>query len=82
MINTNVTDFQKDIYGILENTIRYNQPVNISTKDGNAVIISETDYQSLIETLYIVSVPNMKEKIEDGLATPLSECISENEIEW
>ena len=82
MINTNVTDFQKDIYGILENTIRYNQPVNISTKDGNAVIISETDYQNLIETLYITSIPQMKEKIADGLATPLSECIPESEVKW
>ncbi|MDE6595674.1 MAG: type II toxin-antitoxin system Phd/YefM family antitoxin [Oscillospiraceae bacterium] len=82
MINTNVTDFQKDIYGILENTIRYNQPVNISTKDGNAVIISEADYQNLIETLYITSIPQMKEKIADGLATPLSECIPESEVKW
>lgn len=82
MINTNVTDFQKDIYGILENTIRYNQPVNVSTKDGNAVIISEADYQSLIETLYITSIPQMKEKIADGLATPLSECIPESEVKW
>lgn len=82
MINTNVTDFQKDIYSILENTIRYNQPVNISTKDGNAVIISETDYQNLIETLYITSIPQMKEKIADGLAAPLSECIPESEVKW
>lgn len=82
MINTNVTDFQKDINSILENTIRYNQPVNISTKDGNAVIISEADYQNLIETLYITSMPQMKEKIADGLATPLSECIPESEVKW
>lgn len=82
MINTNVTDFQKDINSILENTIRYNQPVNISTKDGNAVIISEADYQNLIETLYITSTPQMKEKIADGLATPLSECIPESEVKW
>lgn len=82
MINTNVTDFQKDIYKILENTIRYNQPVNISTKDGNAVIISETDYQSLMETLYITSIPQMEEKIKDGLAVPLSECIPESEVKW
>lgn len=82
MIKTNITEFQKDINSILENTIRYNQPVNINTKDGNAVVISETDYQSLIETLYITSIPQMREKIADGLDTPLSECIPESEVKW
>lgn len=40
------------------------------------------DNQSLIETLYITSMPQMKEKIEDGLAVPLSECIPESEVKW
>ena len=41
VINTNVTNFRKHLFNILEQTIKYNEPVNISTKDGNAVIISE-----------------------------------------
>lgn len=49
MININITNFRKNIFGILEQTIKYNEPVNISTKDGNAVIISEEDYNSLME---------------------------------
>jgi hypothetical protein len=40
VINTNVTNFRKHLFNILEQTIKYNEPVNISTKDGNAVIIS------------------------------------------
>ncbi len=82
MINTNATNFRKNIFVILEQTIKYNEPVNISTKDGNAVMISEEDYNGLMETLYLCSIPNMRERIMEGLKTPISECVPENEVEW
>ena len=82
MLNTNVTNFRKNIFGMLEQTIKYNEPVNISTRDGNAVMLSEEDYNGLMVTLQICSVPGMKEKIIDGLNTPISDCLSENEVEW
>lgn len=82
MLNTNITNFRKNIFTLLEQTIKFNEPVNVSTKDGNAVIISEDDYNGLMETLYISSIPNMKEKIIEGLNTPISECIAEDEVEW
>lgn len=77
MLNTNITNFRKNIFGMLEQTIKFNEPVNISTKDGNAVVISEEDYNGLMETLYLSSVPDMKEKIVEGLRTPLNECLPE-----
>lgn len=61
MINTNITNFRKDIFGMLEQTVKYNEPINVNTKDGNAVIISEEDYNGLMETLYLSSIPGMKE---------------------
>ena len=82
MLNTNITNFRKNIFALLEQTIKFNEPVNVSTKDGNAVIISEDDYNGLMETLYISSIPNMKEKIIEGLNTPISECVAEDEVEW
>lgn len=82
MMNINITNFRKNIFGILEQTIKYNEPVNISTKDGNAVIISEDDYNGLMETLYLCSVPGLKENIIDGMKTPASECVPENEVDW
>lgn len=82
MINTNITNFRNNIFNILEQTIRFNEPVNISTKDGNAVILSEGDYNDLMETLYLNSQPGMKEKILEGLKTPLEECLSEEEVTW
>ena len=82
MLNTNITNFRKNIFALLEQTIKFNEPVNVSTKDGNAVIISEDDYNGIMETLYISSIPNMKEKIIEGLNTPISECVAEDEVEW
>ena len=41
MININVTNFRKNIYELLEQTVKFNEPVNVTTKDGNAVVLSE-----------------------------------------
>ena len=56
--------------------------MNVSTKDRNAVVISEEDYNDLIETLFISSIPGMKEKHVEGLNTPLEECIAEDKASW
>lgn len=82
VINTNITNFRKNIFALLNQTIKFNEPVNISTKDGNAVIISEDDYNGIMETLYLSSAPGMKEKITEGLQTPLDNCIPESEVQW
>jgi len=82
MLNINITNFRKNIFAVLEQTIKFNEPVNISTKDGNAVILSEEDYNGLIETLHLSNLPGMKEKITEGLQTPVSECIAEDKVQW
>ena len=82
MLNTNVTSFRKDIFKLLEQTIKYNEPINISTKDGNAVVISEEDYNGLMETLYLSSISEVKKGIIEGLNTSISECIPESEVQW
>lgn len=82
MLNTNITSFRKNVFSMLEQTIKYNEPLNISTKAGNAVVLSEEDYRGMIETLNLMSDPTMKNKLLDGMATPISACISEEEIDW
>lgn len=82
MLNTNITNFRKNIFGMLEQTIKFNEPVSVSTKDGNAIIISEEDYNGLMETVFLSSIPGMKEKLIEGINTPISDCIPENEVEW
>lgn len=82
MKNTNITNFRKDIYELLEQTIKYNEPLNISTKNGNAVILSEEDYNNLIETLYISSIPGLKKNIIEGLKDDIDDCVDESEVDW
>ncbi len=82
MINTNINNFRKNIFSMLDNTIKYNEPLSINTKNGNAVVLSEEDYKGLMETLYLSSIPNLKDDIIVGMNTPLSECIPEDEVNW
>lgn len=82
MTNTNITSFRKDIYNLLEQTIKYNEPINISTKNGNAVVLSEEDYNSIMETLYITSIPNLKDEIIKRANDDDEEYVNESEVEW
>ncbi len=82
MINTTATNFRKNLFGMLEQTIKFNEPINVITKDGNAVILSEEDYRGLMETLYLCSIPKMRELIMQGLTVPLEECIAEDKVTW
>ena len=82
MINTNVTHFRKNISTLLEQTLKFNEPIHVSTQNGNVVVLSEDDYRGILETLEMNANPVMKQKLLEGKDTPLSECIPESEVEW
>ncbi len=82
MYNTNITNARANLYNLLEMAIDDSEIINISTKNGNAIIISEADYHSLMETLYLSSDPAYKQSLIDGKNTPVSECMSEEEVKW
>ena len=82
MTTTNITNFRKNAFNYVEQTVKYNEPLNICTKDGNAVLLSEEDYSGIMETLYLVSMPGMREKIMDGMKESLSDCVDETAVEW
>lgn len=82
MDKVNVSNFRKDLYNIVKRTTMYNELVNITSKDGNAVLISEEDYNNLLATLEIKLNDKLNQKILEGLATPLDECLSEEEVTW
>ena len=69
----------EQIFELIDQTVKYNEPINISTKSGNAVLISEEEYNNLVETMYLNSILGMSEKLNDGIETPLEEC---EEFEW
>jgi PHD/YefM family antitoxin component YafN of YafNO toxin-antitoxin module len=63
MTNVNASNFRKEMFKYLEQTIRYNEPINIVTKNGNVVVMNEEEYRGILETLYIESIPNIKKEI-------------------
>ncbi len=78
MINTNVTHFRKNVSTLLEQTLKFNEPIHVSTRNGNVVVLSEDDYRGILETLEMNANPVMKQKLLEGKDTPpLSECIPE-----
>ena len=82
MTTTNVTNFRQNIFSLLEQTIKYNEPLQISTKEGNAIVLSEEDYRGMVETLTLLSAPGMKNKLIEGKETALADCIPESELNW
>ena len=82
MTNTNVTALRKDLFSMLSNTIKYNETINVNTKDGNAVIISEEEYEGMIATLELSSNPTLRDKILTGKKESLEDCISIDEVNW
>ncbi|MBQ9389345.1 MAG: type II toxin-antitoxin system Phd/YefM family antitoxin [Synergistaceae bacterium] len=82
MQNITITGFQKNVIPILEQTIKYNEPVNVVTDNGNVIILSDEDYRGMLETINLLSIPGMREKLIDGKSEPVSDCVPEEKIVW
>lgn len=67
MSSINITNFRKHIFEYLNNTVKYNDILKVSTKGGTAVGMSEEDYSSLLETLYLIQSTKTKQDIDDSL---------------
>ena len=63
---TNISVLRKDLFNSIDKVIEYNEVITVNTKKGNAVIISEADYNALMETLLLQSDPRVINKIKDG----------------
>ena len=66
MSTINITTARKDLYNLIENTCTYHEPNLIVGRNGNAVLISEDDWNAIEETLYLDSIPHMTESIIAG----------------
>ena len=63
---TNISALRKNLFGSLENVVEYNDSITVSTKKGNAVIISEEEYNAMRETIYLASQPGLIQRIKEG----------------
>ncbi len=68
---------QTDLSDLLEETAISHEPIHILGQATNGVLISEDDWRSIQETLYLLSIPGMRESIQEGLKTSLEECAQE-----
>ena len=75
-----VSEARANLYQLIDEAAQSHQPVLITGKRHNAVLVSEDDWRSVQETLYLVSIPGMRDSILEGLQTPVSECAEE--LEW
>ena len=73
MTNTNATNFRRNAFTYFEQAIQYNDIINVATKNGNAIVMSEEDYAGLMETCFLLSVPGMRERLPAAAAEPLEE---------
>lgn len=75
-----ISQARANIFKLVEQTNQEHQPIIITGKSNDAVLLSLDDWNAIQETLYLTSIPNMKESIIDGLNTPTDEC--ETELIW
>ena len=80
MKNINATEARKQLYRLLDEVTVSSEPVQITGKRSNAVLLSEDDWLALQETVYLLSIPGMRESIREGLATQLEDCAEE--LDW
>jgi len=74
------TAARDDIYNIIESVATEHEPIHITSKKAHAILIAESDWRAIQETLYLLSIPNMRESIRQGLDTPLLGC--DKELDW
>lgn len=71
------SEARANLYRLIDEAAESHEPVVITGKRNNAILIAEEDWSAIQETMFLLSIPNMRESIREGLATPLEECSTE-----
>ena len=69
-----------NLYRLMDQAAQSHQPITISGKRTSAVLVSAEDWQAIQETLYLLSVPGMRESIKECMAQPATTCATE--LDW
>lgn len=80
MPTLSATEARTKLYRLIDQASQSHEPIVITGKRGNAVLISEDDRRSIQETIFLLNIPGMRESIREGLATPIEDCTEE--IDW
>ena len=71
---------RSNLYRLIDETSSTHEPILITGKRTNAILIAEQDWKAIQETMYLLSIPGMRESIIEGMKTPVEKC--KKEIEW
>lgn len=80
MTTITASEARTKLYRLIDDAASSHEPILITGKRANAVLLSEEDWSSIQESLFLLSVPGMRESIIDGLKTPAGEC--SKELDW
>ena len=80
MTTITATEARKKLYRLIDEVEDSHEVIHISGKRGTAVMVSESDWSSIQETLYLLSIPGMGESIRKGLKTPIEKC--SKDLRW
>ena len=69
-----------NLYRLIDEATDSHEPIQITSKRSNAVLVSEDDWRSIQETLYLVSIPGMRESIVEGMKESTEDCVEE--LDW
>ena len=74
MTTIKATEARANFYKLLDQAGEFHEPIQITGKRTNAILIAEEDWRSIQETLYLLSIPGMRESIRKGLKAPVKKC--------
>ncbi len=74
------TEARKRLYSLIDEVANSHEPVQITGKRGNAVLVGEDDWRAVQETLHLLSIPGMRESIREGMVTPIEDL--EDRLDW
>ena len=80
MSTLTATEARKRLYTLVDDVAESHDPIQIVGKRNSAVLVSEEDWRAIQDTLYLSSIPKMRESICKGLKTPIEEC--EEKLDW
>jgi antitoxin YefM len=80
MSTISASEARARLYRLIDEAAESHEPVRITGKRHNAVLLSEEDWESVQETLYLMSIPGMRESIKNGLEMPVEKC--DEALDW
>jgi prevent-host-death family protein len=80
MTTLTASEARANLYRLIDQAAEFHQPIHIAGKRRSAVLVSAEDWQSIQETLFLLSVPGMRESIREGMAEPLGD--SAKDLDW